>query len=221
MRWEKVCNGACSEADLELLVNPFGIGAITQVFITDLFMFLPVGILSIPLSLIWVFINGVYIFWGILARTVFDTLTKNRPESDYTTPLNMQPYADFNIFAFIFWPFKAYLVVIEAFFIALLNYVQMFFAFIASVINIILIPFKIILNLIADLILRVLVIATIPFKILFAAAGAVWSIYRSLWEPILRILLYPFLAIFYVFLIVWESFWSFWGGIWEPFMYLV
>jgi len=68
MRWEKVCNGACSEADLELLVNPFGIGAITQVFIADLIMFLPVGILSIPLSLIWVVINGIYISWGLLAR---------------------------------------------------------------------------------------------------------------------------------------------------------
>jgi hypothetical protein len=29
MRWEKVCNGACSESDLELLVNAFGIGAVT------------------------------------------------------------------------------------------------------------------------------------------------------------------------------------------------
>lgn len=105
MRWEKVCNGACSEADLELLVNPFGIGAIAQVFIADLIMFLPVGILSIPLSIIWVIINGVYTFWGILARKIFDNLTNNRPESDYTAPLNMQPYADFNIYAFIFWPF--------------------------------------------------------------------------------------------------------------------
>jgi len=119
----------------------------------------------------------------------------------------MQPYADFNIYAFIFWPFKAYLAVIEAFFIALLDYVQKFFAFIASVINIILKPIKIILNLIADFILRALVIATIPFKILFAAASSVWAIYRSLWEPIFRIISYPFVVIYNVILLVWVSFW--------------
>lgn len=107
----------------------------------------------------------------------------------------MQPYADFNIYAFIFWPFKAYLAVIEAFFVALLDYVQRFFAFVASVINIILTPIKIILNLIADFILRALVIATIPFKILIAALRSIWTVYRSLWEPILRILGYPFIIV--------------------------
>jgi len=133
----------------------------------------------------------------------------------------MQPYADFNIYAFIFWPFKAYLAVIEAFFIALLDYVQKFFAFIASVINIILKPIKIILNLIADFILRAFVIATIPFKILFAAASSVWAIYRSLWEPIFRVISYPFIVIFYVFMLVWETYWSFTASFWLPFMNLM
>jgi len=127
----------------------------------------------------------------------------------------MQPYADFNIYAFIFWPFKAYLAVIEAFFIALLDYVQKFFAFIASVINIILTPIKIILNLIADFILRALVIATIPFKILFAAASSVWAIYRSLWEPMFMLILYPFTIILNVFVIVWNAYWSFWMGFYD------
>jgi hypothetical protein len=112
--------------------------------------------------------------------------------------------------------------VIEAFFVALLDFIQKFFAVIASVINIILEPIKIILSLIGDFILRAIVIATIPFKILFAALSAVWAIYRSLWEPMLMVLLYPFTFILNVFLIVWEAYWSFWGSFYDTtFMDLV
>jgi len=119
LRWEKACNGACSESDLELLVNPFGPGAITQVLITDFLRFLPVGILSIPLTLIWIVSNGTYLALGILARKAFDIFTI-RPDADFFALLNTQAYEDFNIYAFIFFPFKAYLTVIEAFFVALL-----------------------------------------------------------------------------------------------------
>ena len=111
---------------------------------------------------------------------------------------------------------------IEAFFVALLDFIQKFFAVIASVINIILQPIKIILGLIGDFILRAIVIATIPFKILFAALSSVWAIYRSLWEPMLMVLLYPFTFILNVFLIVWEAYWSFWNNFYDTtFMDLV
>lgn len=83
--------------------------------------------------------------------------------------------------------------VIEAFFVALSNYIEAFFDFIQEVVRILLIPLKFVVTLVAETILRFLVILTVPFKILFAALRSIWAVYRSLWEPILRILGYPFI----------------------------
>jgi hypothetical protein len=82
-------------------------------------------------------------------------------------------------------------VVIEAFFVALLHYIEVFFDFVQQIVRILLTPFR----LLAEAILRFLVMLTVPFKILWAAIRSVWAVYKSLWAPILRILGYPFIIV--------------------------
>lgn len=78
-RWETACNGVCSEAFLELVLNPFGIGSITQVINVDMLRIILMSFLIYPLSIIYILAKFSKAAAGIIAKLTFDTFSDKRP----------------------------------------------------------------------------------------------------------------------------------------------